>query len=302
MIKSQAEFDRDGRATTASWPRTAAATPARSTTTSTPCRRCATSTRSGSRSASRQLSFHGSSYGTLLGAQYAETYPHRVRAMVLESVFDHSSRRPASSSTNRRLPVQDSFDEFVKWCDAATTCALHGRDIHALWADLLARAGRGEIPDPRRPQSRRRRSSCSFAVFRLLYEPAMGRARPRLLKKLETSQPPTEQPPVPTGLQSNTLAPFCQDFSLPVRNYREFAGYLQRLARNNPDMQLPGAADGRVTSCLGLPPGEQSRSTDLKVRGLQDARSCCRTPSTTRPPATTGRRASRVSSAGTAYC
>ncbi|GAA3838540.1 alpha/beta fold hydrolase [Streptomyces phyllanthi] len=38
----------------------------------------------------RKLTFHGSSYGTLLGAQYAETYPRRVRAMVLESVMDHS--------------------------------------------------------------------------------------------------------------------------------------------------------------------------------------------------------------------
>ncbi|GAA3289208.1 hypothetical protein GCM10020295_00590 [Streptomyces cinereospinus] len=34
--------------------------------------------------------FHASSYGTLLGAQYAETYPRRVRAMVLDSVMDHA--------------------------------------------------------------------------------------------------------------------------------------------------------------------------------------------------------------------
>ncbi|MER5895088.1 hypothetical protein [Streptomyces sp. NPDC001876] len=32
-----------------------------------------------------ELTFHGSSYSTLLGAEHAETYPHHVRAMVLES-------------------------------------------------------------------------------------------------------------------------------------------------------------------------------------------------------------------------
>ncbi|GGQ24491.1 pimeloyl-ACP methyl ester carboxylesterase [Actinomadura coerulea] len=37
-----------------------------------------------------KLTFHGSSYGTLLGEMYAETFPERVRAMVLESVDDHS--------------------------------------------------------------------------------------------------------------------------------------------------------------------------------------------------------------------
>ncbi|MGI5324052.1 alpha/beta fold hydrolase [Actinomadura nitritigenes] len=37
-----------------------------------------------------KLSFHGSSYGTLLGAEYAETYPGRVRALV---------RRASSTTT-----------------------------------------------------------------------------------------------------------------------------------------------------------------------------------------------------------
>jgi pimeloyl-ACP methyl ester carboxylesterase len=45
-----------------------------------------------------KLTFHGSSYGTLLGEQYAEVYPQRVRAVVLESVVDHSlGTRPHSA-------------------------------------------------------------------------------------------------------------------------------------------------------------------------------------------------------------
>lgn len=213
-----------------------------------------------------KLSFHGSSYGTLLGEQYAERYPDKVRAMVLESVFDHGSATTREFLDAQSTAAQDSFDEFVKWCDAATSCALHGRDIHAVWAGLLERAGRGEIPDPQRPQYATSPFFLSFAVFRLLYEPQWARLG-NILKTLETSPPPTQQPPVPTGLQSNTIAPFCRDFSLPVHSYREFAGYLQRLARNTPDFRYPGQLIA-VTSCLGLPKAPNPQQ-NLRVRSLK---------------------------------
>ncbi|MCZ9343057.1 alpha/beta hydrolase, partial [Streptomyces sp. TRM76130] len=101
----------------------------------------------------RTLTFHGSSYGTLLGAQYAETYPRRVRAMVLESVMDHSVPNTRAFLRAQAVAAQDSFEEFVRWCDGATRCALHGRDVRAVWRDLLARAGRGELADPTQPDT-----------------------------------------------------------------------------------------------------------------------------------------------------
>jgi pimeloyl-ACP methyl ester carboxylesterase len=213
-----------------------------------------------------KLTFHGSSYGTLLGEQYAEQYPNRVRAIVLESVFDHGEATTREFLDAQSTAAQDSFDEFVKWCDAATTCALHGRDIHAVWANLLAKAGRGEVPDPQRPQYATTPFFLSFAVFRLLYDPQWVKLG-NTLKQLDASQPPTEQPPVPTGLQANTIAPFCRDFSLPVRTYREFAGYLKRLARNTPDLKYPGQLIA-VTSCLGLPKAPNPQQ-NLDVRGLK---------------------------------
>jgi pimeloyl-ACP methyl ester carboxylesterase len=69
-----------------------------------------------------RLTFHGSSYGTLLGEQYAETFPSRVRAVVLESVDDHSLGTRAFMDT-QAATVQDSFDEFASWCDRAAQCA-----------------------------------------------------------------------------------------------------------------------------------------------------------------------------------
>ncbi|MFI7066401.1 alpha/beta hydrolase [Kribbella sp. NPDC050124] len=213
------------------------------------------------------ISFHGSSYGTLLGAQYAETYPKRVRAMVVESVVDHSADSAKSFLDSQAWAAQDSFDEFVKWCQGATTCALHGRDVHALWVDLLARADRGEVPDPQRPTLPITPYWLSFNVFRALYGPRWTDLA-TMLKTLDASAPPTGQPPVPTGLASNTLAVFCQDWNLPVRNYQEYAGLLARLARDNPDMRYPGQLMA-VSRCLGLPAADNPQHR-LKVRDLAD--------------------------------
>jgi pimeloyl-ACP methyl ester carboxylesterase len=214
----------------------------------------------------KQISFHGSSYGTMLGAQYAETYPRNARAVVLESVLDHSSPTARTFLDEQAAPVQDSFDEFVKWCDRTTTCALHGRDIRALWAELLKRSERGEIPDPRQPNVATTPFYLNFAVFRMLYGPQWA-GLATTLKQLDESRPPTGQAPVPTGLVNNTLAPFCQDWNLPVRNYREFAGLVDRIGRNNPDMRYPGQLIA-VSSCLGAPQANNPQHV-LKVHGLR---------------------------------
>ena len=59
---------------------------------------------------------------------------------------------------------------------------------------------------------------------------------------------------------------FCQDWNLGVRDYREYAGHLDRLARNNPDMRYPGQLMA-VSICLGQPPAANPQHR-LKVHGL----------------------------------
>jgi pimeloyl-ACP methyl ester carboxylesterase len=179
----------------------------------------------------RQITFHGSSYGTLLGAQYADTYPSHVRAMVLESVIDHSVASTRSFVDAQGAAGQDSFDEFVKWCAADASCALHGADVHAVWAKLLA-----DSADP---------FGLSFRVFRMLYGPQWPELA-QLLKGMETAK----AAPAAGAVASYPLAVFCQDWNLPVRSYREYAGLLARLARANQDMKYPGQFMA-VSICLG---------------------------------------------------
>ena len=75
-----------------------------------------------------KISFYGASYGTLLGEQYADRYPQRIRAMVLDSVMDHSVDLDGFLGAETDA-AQDSFDEFVAWCARSTGCAVRGRDV-----------------------------------------------------------------------------------------------------------------------------------------------------------------------------
>ncbi len=66
--------------------------------------------------------FIGHSYGTLLGATYAELFPTHVRAMVLDGAID-----PALSTTQYVTDQASSFESglqsFFAWCAADSGCA-----------------------------------------------------------------------------------------------------------------------------------------------------------------------------------
>jgi pimeloyl-ACP methyl ester carboxylesterase len=89
-----------------------------------------------------QLSFLGLSYGTSLGARYADRYPDQVRAFALDSplppFIDPVTFVPEWVSGYER-----SFDAFLADCAAALTCAFHaggdpGGAFDALMAELDA--------------------------------------------------------------------------------------------------------------------------------------------------------------------
>jgi pimeloyl-ACP methyl ester carboxylesterase len=67
------------------------------------------------------LTFIGHSYGTLLGAMYAELYPTHVRAMVLDGAID-----PALSTDQMVLDQAKGFEsvlnEFFTWCAQNSSC------------------------------------------------------------------------------------------------------------------------------------------------------------------------------------
>jgi pimeloyl-ACP methyl ester carboxylesterase len=99
-----------------------------------------------------QINYLGFSYGTELGAEYADTYPDRVRAMVLDGAVD-PSLDPITQSVNQMAGFQQAFDRYAADCAQASDCPL-GTDptqfvarFHQLIDPLAARPA--ATSDPR---------------------------------------------------------------------------------------------------------------------------------------------------------
>ncbi len=106
------------------------------------------------------LTFVGHSYGTLLGATYAQMFPSHVRAMVLDGAID-----PDLGTDEMIIEQADSFekvlDGFFAWCTTSPSCAWHPRGspssavlaliarsrVHPLAAAGGQTAGPGDIYD-----------------------------------------------------------------------------------------------------------------------------------------------------------
>jgi pimeloyl-ACP methyl ester carboxylesterase len=71
-----------------------------------------------------KLSYLGFSYGTLLGATYAQLYPKNIRAMVLDGAVDPTAQ-PVDSAEGQAKGFSRAFDEFAQWCkNNASSCPI----------------------------------------------------------------------------------------------------------------------------------------------------------------------------------
>lgn len=70
-----------------------------------------------------QLSYLGYSYGTSIGAEFAEQFPSEVRALVLDGVVD-PALGPVESRTTQARGFQRAFDNFAAFCAAQPECPL----------------------------------------------------------------------------------------------------------------------------------------------------------------------------------
>ncbi|ATE54237.1 alpha/beta hydrolase [Actinosynnema pretiosum] len=199
----------------------------------------------------RELSYYGISYGTLLGQQYAQRHGDRVRAMVIDSNMDHD-QGTWEFGTREAVGAEDSFVEFVAWCGRDESCALHGRDVPALWKQLLDRAERGELTHPNAPGLVLDRAFLRSLVLGALYGPSWS-AIADFLVALEAqggSAVAGAGAPEPE-LVENPFEVFCQDWNLPLRDHREFARLRARSLELAPNMEGSTLGEGAIAACQG---------------------------------------------------
>lgn len=83
-----------------------------------------------------QISYLGVSYGTYLGAVYAQIFPDRVRAMVLDSAFEPNGDSVEEQYTTQLVGFERAMNNWIAWCESNSTCAFHAVDVGARWDAL----------------------------------------------------------------------------------------------------------------------------------------------------------------------
>ena len=205
----------------------------------------------------QKINYFGHSYGTLIGEQYAELYGDRIRAMALTANMDHSlgTREFLVSSA---ATAEDSFHEFVKWCDRSRSCALHGRDVTAVWDGLLARADRGEIRDPDHPDQALTANAITMTAFKDFYGPDWAQLATYVatLDAQTATAPATTTAAVAAKAETKAQpfqAVFCQDWRVRAKDYPEYARLTSAERRAAPHMRGSPRVHAALAGCVGWP-------------------------------------------------
>ena len=102
----------------------------------------------------KTLTYVGLSYGSFLGQTYANMFPTRVRAMMLDAIVDQKTWVQSAEARNAATPASTNqvFDQFLALCQAAgpARCALAGHAETAAQrvARLFQQARGAPIPAP----------------------------------------------------------------------------------------------------------------------------------------------------------
>jgi pimeloyl-ACP methyl ester carboxylesterase len=101
-----------------------------------------------------QLSYLGYSYGTTLGSTYAELFPDKVRAMVLDAAVDPDVDRVERAEAGAR-GLETGFDRFAENCTKLVAGCPLGAEPRQFVESLLAKARTAPIPSSEEGEQRR---------------------------------------------------------------------------------------------------------------------------------------------------
>ena len=131
-----------------------------------------------------KLTYVGFSYGTLLGARYAQQFPSKVRALVLDGAVD-PMLSPRETAVAQAVGFERALDAFFDDC-VASRCAFskHG-EIGATYDALVAAIDKQPLNASQYPGRRLGPSEALFGVAAALYSREYG--WPVLRQALETA-------------------------------------------------------------------------------------------------------------------
>ncbi|GAA4072396.1 hypothetical protein GCM10022214_30580 [Actinomadura miaoliensis] len=213
----------------------------------------------------RRISVVGASYGTLLGQLYAEEFPHRLRALVLDSNVDYSVTDARRHLTSASTAMEQAYRRFAAWCATSPRCALTGQDAIKVLDELMARAERGDLDDPDRPGSTLSPEDLAARIHPSLASSPSWEDLAQDLAGLDTGTRARAEDPGTTPDPTSPI--YCSDFRFTVRGF----GDLQRLKAASraaaPHMRInPGRLERRHRM-PGLPAPVPQPATPVPDQG-----------------------------------
>jgi pimeloyl-ACP methyl ester carboxylesterase len=202
------------------------------------------------------ISYYGVSYGTMIGQQYAELFPKRLRAMVLDSNMDHA-QDIWSYQKWEALAMEGSFQQFAAWCARTAECVLHDEDVPAYFDSLYAQAEAGELVlDPGTEFEWVISAPDLLSItFSSMYNPLGWFSYAELLQQLGGDAQPAAADRARRGepIELGYRPVMCQDFHFDVGGFAPVAAMERALNRLAPHTRLSPLAWTDLTGCQNWP-------------------------------------------------
>jgi pimeloyl-ACP methyl ester carboxylesterase len=218
------------------------------------------------------LSFYAMSYGTQIGEQYAELFPHRVRVMALDSTMDHSAGALLNATTLAEA-LEDSYAQFAGWCAATPSCPLQPADPTTVLDDLYRRAQNGTLRVPEAPD----RVVTPDLLLDYLRGKLMGVGTwVSLARELRAVRDEPDAPAPPAGSDAGSprtpadLAEAfitCEDHDWGVTTFDQLQQLETAMEAVAPHTHFSTTAVNEVTQCLGWPAPIGNPQRPLAVPG-----------------------------------
>ncbi|MFC8344831.1 alpha/beta hydrolase [Streptomyces sp. NPDC057280] len=219
----------------------------------------------------RRISAWGVSYGTYVGAVYAEMFPGRTDRFVLDSNDDPDPTRVARAwLAGHEQGVEDTFPEFARWASAPGNpyrVAATAAEVRPRFLELAARLDREPLPWPGANPAELNGNMLRQAMLSSLYDPDDFPALAQLMLAAEKGTVPPAPASPPDAVLQNVSAvgagTLCNDVAWPTST----AVYQKGVEESRAEFPLTAGMPRNAMVCAAWPYPPQEPPTVITDRG-----------------------------------
>ncbi|AQS69699.1 alpha/beta hydrolase [Streptomyces pactum] len=219
----------------------------------------------------RKISAWGVSYGTYVGAVYAQLFPHRTDRIVLDSLDDPDPARVNRAwLAGHEQGVEDTFPHFAAWASRPGNpdrLAHRAADVRPLFLRLAARLDREPIPWPGANPEELTGNVLRQTMLDSLAAPSRYPTLAKLMRAArQGTVPPAPQAPPETVLQNVTAVgagTLCNDVAWP----KSAAEYQEDVTESRAEYPLTAGMPRNAMLCAAWPYPPREAPVRITGRG-----------------------------------